>query len=80
MTTEWLHIGELHSARIGAYVLEVDAHETSDSDLRWWEWIVVGRDEEGRPEPLAEGVSYRSLDEAKACAEAVARVLSSSQT
>ena len=48
--------------------------------LNWWDWTVRRRLEGGLYEPLAEGASYRSLEEARHCAIAVARCLEASSS
>ncbi|MBI4815517.1 MAG: hypothetical protein HY791_04640 [Deltaproteobacteria bacterium] len=57
----------------GSVVAELGVLEVTPKDNRelgWWDWIVL----DSNGESVAEGVSWRSGEEAKACAEAVARL------
>ena len=49
-----------------------------DPSLVWWDWHVVEHSA-GDSEVLAEGVSWRSAEEAHACADAVIQVLRTAQ-
>ncbi|MBI2376591.1 MAG: hypothetical protein HYV07_21525 [Deltaproteobacteria bacterium] len=73
---KWTLVDGSIVAELGDYRLEIlpKQHEIGPPEDfgRWWEWDVAGDDGDS----VAEGVSWRSEDEAKACAEAVARVLS----
>lgn len=66
---EWTLADGSIVAELGSYALEVTPKD--NRELGWWDWIVL----DSNGESVAEGVSWRSGEEAKACAEAVARVL-----
>ncbi|MBI4822426.1 MAG: hypothetical protein HY791_39565 [Deltaproteobacteria bacterium] len=73
---EWTLADGSIVAELGSYALEVTPKDNRElgppEDLvRWWDWIVL----DANGESVAAGVSWRSGEEAKACAEAVARVL-----
>ena len=57
------------------YLLSVEyavRKEPEEKLTEWWDWCV----ERGRGDPVAEGVSWKSIDEARNCAEAVFEVVS----
>lgn len=61
----------IHEATHSAIGLKLD-HVTRDRE-EWWTWEVFGIDGDKKI-GTSSGTSYRSMEEAKACAERIARV------
>jgi hypothetical protein len=64
--------GERYPARCEVSV-DGASGRSGERVTRWWNWH-VGRQTPGGYEPLADGVSWESREQAEACARAVARV------